>query len=64
MSQESSLRQARFTLVEGCDEFQVTRWDSLTLGPEKRREEGLGWWLRVEGNADRNLAFPRNVRVD
>jgi len=25
------------------------------------REEGLEWKLRGEENADRNLAFPRNV---
>jgi len=42
----------------------VTGWETLTLEPERRCEEGLGVWSRVGGSADRNLTFLRNVGFD
>jgi len=67
MSQESSSRQARFAFVKGCDVCVIPADRMGTLDFRAGKDvvkRGLDGGTRVEVNADRNLAFPRNVGVD
>ena len=67
MGQESSSRQARFALVEGCDEYVAPfdRMGTIDLRARKNVVKlGPLAWLRLEENADRNLTFPRKVGFD